>query len=104
MGNDATAAKERGNDALKSPDLPVAIERYEEALRICDDALECNRDKWASEPRDLNNNELVQYGDGQFALIDTAHASFGDYVLRDLGNQEVVKVKAGKYEMIEKRF
>jgi len=97
----ATAAKNHGNEALKSADLPRAIERYEEAVRLVDIALE-----GAPQERLLRNNEIVRYGDGKFAMIDTAYPQFEDYVLMDLASRDLIKHKVGRhdFDMVSKRF
>jgi len=97
----ATAAKNQGNEALKSADLPRAIERYEEAVRLVDIALE-----GAPQERLLRNNEIVRYGDGKFAMIDTAYPQFEDYVLMDLASRDLIKHKVGRhdFDMVSKRF
>eukprot|EP00927_Polykrikos_kofoidii_P072689 TRINITY_DN68782_c0_g1_i1.p1 TRINITY_DN68782_c0_g1~~TRINITY_DN68782_c0_g1_i1.p1 ORF type:complete len:438 (+),score=79.03 TRINITY_DN68782_c0_g1_i1:48-1316(+) len=95
----AAAAKEAGNQALKSADLPLAIERYEESVRLCEEAL-----SRTTQPKHLRNNEVVKYGDSCFAIVETAYPHFGDYCLEDLGTGEVVKHKVTKYEEVPKRF
>lgn len=96
---DLIAAKEAGNGALKSADMPKAMECYEEALVCFQRALVAS-----PQEKVLRNNEVVHYGEGQFAVIDTAFPQFGDYVLEDLATSEIVLQKVGKYDEVQRRF
>eukprot|EP00421_Protoceratium_reticulatum_P002020 CAMPEP_0168368050 /NCGR_PEP_ID=MMETSP0228-20121227/6052_1 /TAXON_ID=133427 /ORGANISM="Protoceratium reticulatum, Strain CCCM 535 (=CCMP 1889)" /LENGTH=455 /DNA_ID=CAMNT_0008380887 /DNA_START=173 /DNA_END=1539 /DNA_ORIENTATION=- len=93
------AAKEAGNAALKSADLPLAIEQYEGAVKLFEDALAAY-----PQAKVLRNNDIVRYGDGRFGTIETAYPHFGDYVLEDLSTRSLVKAKVGKYEEVSTRF
>lgn len=97
----AAAAKNQGNEALKSADLPRAIERYEEAIRLVDRSIER-----ATQEADLQNNDFVRYGGGKFAMIDTAYPEFEDYVLMDLATRDLIKHKVGRhdFDVVNKRY
>ncbi|CAK0809576.1 unnamed protein product [Prorocentrum cordatum] len=104
---EAAEAKEAGNAALRSADLPLAVERYEEAIAACDRALAALEGQRRTEPKELANDDLVYYehqGREGFGIVDMAHPHFGDYVVKDLGTADIVKVKAGKYEEVSRRF
>mmetsp|Transcript_62823 Transcript_62823/g.182257 ORF Transcript_62823/g.182257 Transcript_62823/m.182257 type:complete len:456 (-) Transcript_62823:213-1580(-) len=98
---EAMAAKAAGNEALKSADLPQALEHYKKAISLCDAAMQD-----AEQPKLLNNNDYVLYADGKFAMIDTAYPQFEDYVLMDLGTRDLVKHKVGRhdFDVVSKRF
>jgi len=98
VAEQALVAKEKGNQALKSADLPLATEYYEEALNLYDKALE-----EVPQAKILRNNEVVKYGDS-YGIVDTAYPQFGDYLIQDLGHGEVVKEKVGRYEEVPQRF
>jgi hypothetical protein len=91
-------AKEAGNDALKAANMPLARECYEKALQRADDAIASLK-----RPSELQTHDLVKYEFG-FAAIDIVEGRFADYILKDLGNDEQVKVKAGRYEEVIKRY
>lgn len=99
LAEQALDAKEKGNQALKSADLPLATEYYEKALTLFDKAMED-----VPQAKILKNNEVVKYGDGGYGIVDTAYPQFGDYLIQDLGHGEVVKEKVGRYEEVPQRF
>jgi len=97
----AANAKLDGNEALKSADLPRAIELYEKAVQLVDKAIDEVPQEGA-----LRNNQLVRYADGRYAIIDTAYPQFEDYVIMDLYNRDIVRHKVGRhdFDVVSKRF
>jgi len=99
----ATAAmaksKVAGNEALKSADLPLAIECYEEAIRLFEPALAL-----VPQPKLLRDNDLVRYHENKFGKVDTARHAFDEYWVMDLGTRELVKFQTGMHTEVEKSF
>lgn len=99
---EAISAKEAGVKALKSADLPAAIEHWENAVKLVDQAIGSS-----PQPTSFYHNDLVRYGDdGRFAIIETAFPQFEDYVLEDCGSMAMVKHKVGRHDFdyVSKRF
>eukprot|EP00929_Paragymnodinium_shiwhaense_P117690 TRINITY_DN8871_c0_g1_i1.p1 TRINITY_DN8871_c0_g1~~TRINITY_DN8871_c0_g1_i1.p1 ORF type:complete len:388 (-),score=115.55 TRINITY_DN8871_c0_g1_i1:42-1205(-) len=94
-----TALKEEGNAALKSADLPRAVEKYEQAAALWEDAM-----RFSPQPKVLKINDPVISTDGDWATVDIAYPHFGDYVLESQASKQVIKHKVSKYEEVPKRF
>jgi len=94
-----TSLKEAGNEALKSKDLPLASERYEEALEVWEKAF-----AEVPQAKALNQNDLVRFCEEGFGVIETADPIFKDYQVTSLCNGDFVKHKAGKYEEVITKF
>lgn len=92
----AGEAKEAGNAALKSADLPLAIEKYEAALRVIDDMT-----PKSSQPQSLKQNDLVTYSPGRFAEVDyVLPAGLNEYRLKDLYSRDLVMQKMGYEDVV----
>jgi hypothetical protein len=96
----ANAMKELGNNALHSKDLPLAIEKYEEALDLWQNALLAVPQTGA-----LNQNDLVLYAEeGRFGRVETNDIIFKEFQVEDMCTGQMVKHKVGKYEEVVTRF
>jgi hypothetical protein len=95
----ANAMKELGNDALKAKDLPLAIEKYEEALNLWQKALLA-----VPQNKSLSQNDKVLYDDAGFGIVETCDVIFQEFHIQDLCTGQMVKHKVGKYEDVVTKF
>jgi len=95
----ANALKELGNDALKAKDLPLAIEKYEEALNVWQKAIVAVPQNSA-----LSQNDAVLYAEEGFGIVETCDVIFQEFHIQDSCNGQMVKHKVGKYEDVVTKF